>query len=46
MRVRVIYFDSGHGSWALRYDAVSGQKTAIEVRNGNSGRWKEAVVTL
>ena len=40
--LRVIYFDSGHGSWELRYDAESGVKTALAVRNTNSGRWKEA----
>ena len=47
IQVRVVYFDEGEGTWALTYDAVSNpQKTAIEMRKTNSGRWKETTVTL
>ena len=47
VRVRVIYFDSGRGSWALRYDAVkSREKTALTVQNTDTGRWKEVSATL
>lgn len=45
--VRVIYLDRGTGSWALKYDAADNpQKTALEVRKTNSGRWKEATAVL
>jgi hypothetical protein len=47
VKVRVVYFDSGHGTWALRYDAVNNpEKTALDVKNTDTGRWKEATVTL
>lgn len=47
VEVRVVYFDEGRGSWALKYDAVSNpQKTAVEVRKTASGQWKEISVTL
>jgi hypothetical protein len=47
VEVRVVYFDEGRGSWALKYDAVSNpQKTALEVRKTGSGKWKEVSVAL
>jgi len=47
VRIRVIYFDSGNGSWEVKYDARGNPaKTALSVRNTNSGRWKEASVSL
>ena len=46
VEARVVYFDSGRGSWALRYDAAGGEKTALEIRKTDSGRWKEARVKL
>jgi len=47
VEVRVVYFDSGHGDWKLKYDSVKDkEKTAISVKNTNSGRWKEVSVTL
>jgi hypothetical protein len=37
----------GDGAWTLKYDSVKdNQKTALSVKNTNSGRWKEARVTL
>lgn len=45
--VRVVYLDRGTGAWALKYDAASdNEKTALAVTNANTGRWKEATVTL
>ena len=45
--VRVVYFDAGHGSWAVKYDAVGNrEKTAVAVQNKDTGRWKEVRVTL
>ncbi|MCU0248428.1 MAG: hypothetical protein MUC42_17800, partial [Bryobacter sp.] len=41
--LRVIYFDSGSGAWELRYD---NNRLALQVRNGNSGRWKEASLRI
>jgi hypothetical protein len=42
VRVRVVYFDQGKGSWALQYDAASGAgKTALAVTNTDTGCWKE-----
>ena len=46
VEARVVYFDSGRGSWALKYDAAGGEKTALEIRKTDSGRWKEARVKL
>ncbi|MCL5744615.1 MAG: beta-galactosidase [Acidobacteria bacterium] len=47
VRVRVVYFDAGQGSWELRYDAAGKpEKTALAVQNKNTGRWQEAGVTL
>jgi len=47
VRIRVVYLDRGAGSWALRYDAVDAPaKAALQVKNTNTGRWKEAVATL
>jgi hypothetical protein len=43
VEVRVVYFDSGHGSWELKYDA---EKTALAVKNTDTGRWKEARARL
>ncbi len=47
VRLRVVYFDAGNGSWEIRYDARGNPvKTALAVRNTNTGRWKEAAVTV
>ena len=47
VQVRVVYFDEGRGTWALRYDALTDPaKTAIKVHNTGSGLWKEATVML
>jgi len=45
--VRVVYFDKGKGSWALKYDAVDDpQKTATTMTNTNTNMWKEITVTI
>ena len=44
--VRVVYFDSGSGSWELRYDSTTGDKQALSVTKTNTGKWKEATATL
>jgi len=47
VQVRVVYFDAGRGSWALKYDARGDrEKTALAVQNQDTGRWKQASVTL
>jgi len=47
VKVRVVYFDQGTGSWALKYDAVrDAQKTAFTVTKTNSGQWKERIITI
>ncbi|MCX7011615.1 MAG: hypothetical protein NTW86_03445 [Candidatus Sumerlaeota bacterium] len=47
VKVRVVYFDQGHGRWALVYDAVDNpQKTAGEVEKTDSGRWREKIVSI
>lgn len=44
--LRVVYLDNG-GSWKLIYDAVGNEsKTAFEMKNGNSGLWKEKIITI
>lgn len=44
--LRIVYFDNG-GSWKVNYDAVGNtSKTALEVKNGNSGLWKEKEITI
>jgi hypothetical protein len=45
--LRVVYLDKGRGTWSALYDAVADpDKTAFEVTNTDTGRWKEQVVTL
>lgn len=45
--VRVVYYDSGTGRWALQYDAVGNpRKTAYIVTKTGSGTWKERTVSL
>jgi hypothetical protein len=45
--VRIVYFDKGKGSWALKYDAVNNpQKVATNVTNTDTNEWKEIIVTL
>ncbi|MCX7013095.1 MAG: beta-galactosidase [Candidatus Sumerlaeota bacterium] len=45
--LRVVYFDQGKGSWALKYDATdSAEKTALEATNADTGRWKEAKAAI
>lgn len=45
--IRVVYLDEGTGQWALQYDAQDdSRKTALIVTKTNTGRWKEAIVTL
>lgn len=47
VKVRVVYFDKGRGSWALQYDAADDpEKAAMTVRNEDSGRWKEIAIDL
>jgi len=47
VKVRVVYLDVGTGSWRLQYDAVDNpQQTALVVRKTNTGRWREATVTI
>jgi len=47
LKVRVVYFDRGRGSWTVKYDAVGEKdKTAVAVVNTDTKRWKEVVVTL
>jgi hypothetical protein len=45
--IRVVYLDEGVGRWALQYDARDDRrKTALVVDKLNSGRWKEAAITI
>ncbi|MCX6326701.1 MAG: beta-galactosidase [Bacteroidia bacterium] len=47
VKVRVVYFDKGKGSWSLKYDAIDNpQKVATTVTNTNTNQWKEITVTL
>jgi hypothetical protein len=46
VNVRVVYFDKGTGKWELQYDAVSGNKTALDIQKTDSGRWKEVTVEI
>ncbi len=47
VKIKVIYYDEGSGSWELRYDAVDNtDKTAYRVTNTGTNTWKEKVVTL
>ena len=47
VKVRVVYFDEGHGKWSLNYVDKSGKvRKAMEVNNQNSGQWKEAEATI
>lgn len=47
VNIRVVYLDEGHGKWSLNYVDKKGKiKEAVKISNKNSGRWKEAVVTI
>lgn len=47
VQVRVVYFDAGHGSWALMYDGRNNrEETAFEVQKKDTGQWKEASVKI
>lgn len=47
VKVRVVYFDKGAGTWELQYDAVAGpQATALRVRKTDTGRWLEKTVEI
>jgi hypothetical protein len=46
VRVRLIYFDRGNGTWALDYQGPHGKKRAVTVICGNSNTWKELNLTL
>jgi hypothetical protein len=47
VKVRVVYFDQGRASWALKYDAVGDpQKTAFTLTKTGSDRWQEKTVTI
>jgi hypothetical protein len=47
VKVKVVYFDQGTGSWELKYDAQSNaQKSALKITKTNTGTWKTATVTL
>ena len=45
--IRVVYFDKGNGTWALKYHATGNiEKTAFELTKANSGLWKEKNITI
>lgn len=45
--VRIVYYDVGEGSWALKYDAVNDtEKTAMVVHKENTRLWKEKSIIL
>jgi hypothetical protein len=47
LKVKVIWFDHGNGSWKLEYDAEKkGTKAAGEIKVRGSGKWREAYFTL
>jgi hypothetical protein len=47
VKVRVVYFDKGEGSWALKYHATgNAEKTAYTLTKTNSGQWKEKIVSI
>lgn len=47
VNIRVVYLDEGHGKWSLNYVDKKGKiKEAVKISNKNSGRWKEAAVTI
>jgi hypothetical protein len=47
IQIRVVYFDKGTGTWALRYDATSSNdKLARLVTNTNTNTWKEETITV
>jgi hypothetical protein len=47
VKVKVVYFDQGTGSWELKYDAQSSaQKSALKITKTNTGTWKTATVNL
>ena len=44
--VKVVYYDSGTGSWELRYDSTIGDKQALSVTKANTTTWQTATATL
>ena len=44
--VRVVYFDRGHGAWALAYAGANGKAEALRVTCEDSGHWREKTVEL
>jgi hypothetical protein len=45
--VRIVYYDGGEGSWALKYDAVDNpQKTALVIQKENTECWREKTVII
>ncbi len=47
IKVKIIYFDDGTGSWSLHYDAVGNEDSvALTVNKTNTGRWTDTSVVL
>ncbi|NDV60998.1 hypothetical protein G0Q06_00890 [Puniceicoccales bacterium CK1056] len=47
IKVRIVYYDKGHGQWALNYDATdNSDKRAATITNTDSREWKEIVLLL
>ena len=47
VEVRIVWLDEGKAEWKIHYNAPGNpQKTAMAVKNANSGKWKEKTVVL
>lgn len=45
--LRVVYYDKGEGSWALKYHASGDkEKTAFTLKKTNTGKWKHKIVNI
>jgi hypothetical protein len=47
VNVRIVYFDKGEGTWALKYHAAGNtEKIAFTVTKTNTGQWKEKTISI
>jgi hypothetical protein len=46
LKFRIVWLDNNGGSWKMLYHASKGMKTAKKVTGGNTGRWREEIITV
>ncbi len=47
VEIRLVWLDEGKGEWKFKYNAPGNSgKTAVAIKNTNSGKWKEKTIVL